>query len=216
MPCRTYGRVQGDDSPRQLAYVRHIQAYLPTLAAQQGPRLLRNLASAAPAAPLTLLSRGGQVHGVARDGAEQVVCGGDHGILEHGRLRAQLQHHVEAPPVVACPRSARRKPRVGRVVARPVIKWRPWPRRSTRPRPEALPASIHTPSSAPPCCTLCMHDNCSTGLRLLLWTLPGAHSSFPPPCHMQASPLPSPFYPAHRYADGTCGEGGAYPHRTRA
>jgi hypothetical protein len=24
-----------------------------------------------------------------------------------------------------------------------------------------------------------MHDNCSTGLRLLLWTLPGAHSSFP-------------------------------------
>jgi hypothetical protein len=26
---------------------------------------------------------------------------------------------------------------------------------------------------------LCMHDNRSTGLRLLLWALPGAHSSFP-------------------------------------
>jgi hypothetical protein len=26
----------------------------------------------------------------------------------------------------------------------------------------------------------CMRDNRSTGLRLLLWSLPGAHSSFPP------------------------------------
>ncbi len=31
------------------------------------------------------------------------------------------------------------------------------------------------------CCMLCMHDNRSTGLRLLLWALPGAHRSFPPP-----------------------------------
>jgi hypothetical protein len=29
---------------------------------------------------------------------------------------------------------------------------------------------------------LCMRDNRSTGLRLLLWALPGAHSSFPTTC----------------------------------
>jgi hypothetical protein len=49
------------------------------------------------------------------------------------------------------------------------------------------------------CCTLCMHDNRSTGLRILLWTFPGTHSSFlPPPSSMSSGALKSQWRPRPR------------------
>ncbi len=56
-------------------------------------------------------------------------------------------------------------------------------------------------SYPPSCCTLCMHDNRSTGLRLLLWTLPGAHSSSPPP-HSRCPPPRPPAAPPGRAPPG--------------
>jgi hypothetical protein len=63
---------------------------------------------------------------------------------------------------------------------------------------------------------LCMRDNRSSGLRLLLWSLPGAQSSFPPPPRhgLGAQPHGQPHCGrgparADRHAPAAAGDGGA-------
>jgi hypothetical protein len=65
-----------------------------------------------------------------------------------------------------------------------------------------LHSSPHAAALWPPflsCCMLCMRDNRSTGLCLLLCTLPGAHSSSPPPEQPHVATFPGTRF-AHKEA----------------